>query len=494
MAAICPAARAPRGGGARVGGARVGGARVGGMSFANSPWLSAGGGTTLGGAEPPAAAERLLTDAVDRAYRQPGDRVALVLHLSRLGPPAPRPHHLRVARVLMQDSAQRFDGQVFSLANKDMVLLCTEPRDTPGGAPAQAPSQLQHVFARLFLADVPDLTQLLSLWRLEEDAQSLRAYLAATGVEARDPLPLPEELPASGLGLSALEDMAAHAPLAELIAEQTGMLLDTDRNLPAASRLVPAFRQLRLSLAPLNLRPSVTKALADPYLMQHFTSRLDQRLLRVLHDDLRGGGPLTKSPLRGRLPIHVALGLEAVLSPGFARMARQAGEAGLRFAIVVSPLQAGANIDLLETARGLLDAAGFELILGPLDAAALGFVAPDALQPDCVKLAWSPGLADPAPEIRVLLEEGLARIGPQNIVLQDVASEQAMAWGQARGICRFQGPFLDHAQAASRLACCPHARACTLRQCASRAASKTVAGRDGCGNLPLLDTATVQWR
>jgi len=81
--------------------------------------------------------ERLLHEASERAMRHPAGRVALVLHLSRLAPPAPRPHHIRVARVLLQDSAQRFGGQVIGLRNQDLVLLGAES----GAANAACPGQ-----------------------------------------------------------------------------------------------------------------------------------------------------------------------------------------------------------------------------------------------------------------------------------------------------------------------------------------------------------------
>jgi hypothetical protein len=82
-------------------------------------------------------------------------------------------------------------------------------------------------------------------------------------------------------------------------------------------------------------------------------------------------------------------------------------------------------------------------------------------------------------------------IGLDRIVLQGVESEHVVAWGQARGISRFQGVFFDHAQAAARMAGCPGAQACTLRQCVGRASSQGIAGRAGCTNPALLDTASI---
>jgi EAL domain-containing protein (putative c-di-GMP-specific phosphodiesterase class I) len=432
-------------------------------------------------------AERVLADVAERWLRAPQDKLVLVLHLSRLTAPAPRLHHLRVARVLMQDCAQRAGGQVLMLQNQDLVLLCASPREQGHGH--EAPAQLRATLARLFVADVPDAARLISLWRLEEDAGPFRAYLAACGGAAKaSPA---DSMPANTMSLAALEEIIAHAPLAELMVQQTGMALDPDRKLPLASRLTPSFRQLGVSLAGLNLRPVVSDALTDPYLRQHFTATLDARLLRLLHDDLQAGGQLTRAALRDRLPVHVPLSLDTIATAGFARLSILARGTGLRLAVDVSPLQACVEPEALAQARSLLAPAAIGLILGPLDTAMLTLLRPAALRPDMVKLVWSQSLADAVHDPHGGVAITLARIGFRNIVLQGVETEHGVAWGQARGIGRFQGTFFDHAQGAARMAACAGAAACTLRQCVARASFQGVAGRAGCTVPALLDRVAM---
>jgi hypothetical protein len=439
-------------------------------------------------------AERVLADMAERWLRYPQDKVVLVLHLSRLAAPAPRSHHLRVARVLMQDCAQRAAGHVLVLQNQDLVLLCAAQRDQQGEA-ADAPAQLKTTLARLFAADVPDPARLISYWRLDEDPAPFRGYVAGfVGVAApgRPKAAMPgEAMPASALSLAALEEIAAQAPLAELMVQQTGMRLDADRKKPLAHRLKPAFRGLGVSLAPLNLRPVVTEALSDPYLLHHFSARLDARVLRLLHDDLRAEGRLTRPALHGGIPIHLRLSLEAILSPGFARMSRLAHGAGVRMGIEVPVMQACVEMDLLDHVRSLLDLAGFELILGPLDAAMLKLVQTAQIRPDAVTVMWSQQLADASADSHGGLVAALALVGMDRIVLQGVESEQGLVWGKARGISRFSGGFFDQVQAAARMAGCPAAGACTLRQCVTRAGSQGATGRAGCTNPALLDSASI---
>jgi hypothetical protein len=434
-------------------------------------------------------AERMLWEASERALRQPRDKIALVLHLSRLAPPAPRPHHIRVANVLLQDAARRFGGQVFALRNRDLVLLCSVAGPHQGDQ-ALAPENLPQTMARLFLADVPDASQLTSLWPLEQDGVKLQAYLAASSTVAREPDPVPGELPGNALSLAALQEILAHAPLAGLMIQHTAMALDAAREQPVLNRLKPAFREIGISLAGLNLRPLVAQAIGDPYLRRHFAAGLELRLIQLLHDDLAAQGRLTRPALAGGLPMHLDLGLEAVLSPGFARLTRLARDAGMHIGVAMPAMQICAELDLMQHARNVLRLTGCSLVLSGVDAFALSILRPDALEPDLIKLAWSPRLA----EARAaqagpggLIARALAGLDPARLILHGVDSDQALAWGQAQRIAIFQGPFLDQVQAATRMARCHSAAACTLRQCTTRGTSLGLPGRAGCANPGLLE-------
>jgi hypothetical protein len=441
---------------------------------------------------PQAGVGRSLADIAARVLRHPTDKVALVLHLSRLAPPAPHAHHLRVAQALMQDCAQRFNGQVLTLPIQDMLLVATMPAAPTEGELAASPEQLRQTLLRLFAADLPESGDLTSFWRLDEDARGFRNFLAAAAAAATQgparTTPAPAGLPASPRSLLALEDRAAQAPVGDMILQQTCVVLDPDRKLPLDQRLKPALRELRVSLRLLNLQPPADEALADPYLRQHFDARLDLQLLHVLQEDVRLQGRLCRSARGGGLPVHVALGLEAMLTPGFLRLTRLAREAGVPFGIKLALMPAILGIDLLAQARKVLEAAGFALVIGPVDAAQLAIAAPDRLEADIVRLAWSPHLADLVADTQSSVARNFARIAPSRIILQDVESDQAVIWGQAMGISRFQGRYLDMVQAATRMGGCFAASNCTLRQCTDRAASLSNAGRAGCLNKALLDS------
>jgi len=440
-------------------------------------------------ARAPPASTRLLLDMAERALRVPAGKLAVALHLSRLRPPAPRPHHSRIARAMLADTAHRYCGQVFPLSNGDLILLCSAPMDEGRLVGGQSsPLGLAESFGRLFGADAPDGERLTSVWRLDTDGDAFRTYVASRNGDAPAE-PGVAESAGSAAGVAALEQLVATAHLPDLLRQQTAVRLVMGRNLPLSSRLAPMFREISFSFAALARPLDTAEAMADPFLFRHFAARLDARILEYLHADMEAGGKLTRGALRQKLPLHFNLTLEAIVSPAFARLAQYARGIGARVGIEVSLMDAVADPPLMEYAMRLLALADFPLILDGLDANTLAMTRPAALAPSLVKLRWTPAFADAPPALLATLRDTITRLGPDRIVLQNAEREDALVWGQAQGIMRFQGYYLDAVQAAGRIAVCHSARACTLRQCIARAETLSPVIRSGCGNPGLLDLA-----
>jgi hypothetical protein len=430
-----------------------------------------------------AASERLLEDAAERALHAPRGKLALALHLSRLKPPAPRPHHTRIARAALDDSAARHGGHVFTMRNGDLVLLCTAPSEAAQAALLGLPATL----AGLFGADAPAPHRLSTVWRLADQGDALRAYVAS---RLADPGPAGhcvEDDTYSEASVQALETLLTAGNVSDLLAQQTAVQIRGGKGLPLAGRLAPIFRELTCSHAALTLRHPTAAALADPFLFRHFAARLDARMLEHVQADLESNGRLTRPAVRLNLPINLNMTLESIVSPAFARLMQTAHRHNLRVGIEVSLMEAGGDPSLMDYARMLLARAGFLFLLDGLDHTALAMTYPAGLQPDFVKLIWSPRLTDSPPDMQSAIDAAIERLGPDRIVLQRAEGEEALVWGQARGISRYQGFFLDSVLAAARIAGCHSARACSLRQCTGRASTLNPAVRAGCGNPALLD-------
>jgi EAL domain-containing protein (putative c-di-GMP-specific phosphodiesterase class I) len=444
----------------------------------------------------PGPGEQMFADMAERWLRQPKDRRILALHLLRMPPPGARPHHLRVARMLFQDGAQRTGGQFVALPSHDLVLFCgahIAQDDLPDSA-----EQLRQTLLRLFSADMPDPSRLVSFWRLDDDPEPFVDFAAGIAAQTAGPAPdgravLAEERPIPASALATLEDIVNVTPLIDVITQQTGMQLGSDRKQKPDARLAPSFRHIAISAAALHARaPAAADAMSDPFLRHHVMGRLHHRLLRLLEDDIRAEGRITRFSRRGGMPIHLGLSLETVLTPAFAHVSRLARNAGLQLGIEVGAMPASVAIDLLDHARSLLNMAGFQLIIGPFEAPALELIQSARLRPDLIKLHWQASLAEGGASAQQRLSAAIAKAGAMHFVLHGVDSEQAISWGLQHGIRLFQGPFLDRAQAATRMGNCPGAASCALRQCAARAGALGPGGRAGCTQPALLDSAELR--
>ena len=372
------------------------------------PAVTGGGEVTTHGTE------RLLIDAAERALRAPRGKLALVLRISVLKPPAPRPHHLRIAMALLQDTAQRYAGQIFPLGNADLVLLCAAPDEDNRLVSGQAsPLGLPGALGRLFAADTADAGNLTTIWRLEDQAASFRAYLAQRSADpaVAPSAPADDALAATSVaGLAALEALLATVQIPNLLAQQTAIELRPGRGQPLTARLAPLFRELTFSFATLAENRDIADACTDPFLFRHYAARLDERMLQLLQADLQAGGRLTRPTLRQGLPLHLNLTLESIISPAFARLSQTARQNGARFGIEISLMEAVSDMKLLEYARSLLDLAGFPLVLDGLDETSLVLVHAAVLRPDLIKLTWSPRLADAPPLAKEAIDAAIARL------------------------------------------------------------------------------------
>lgn len=444
----------------------------------------------------PGAGAQLL-DAVRRALRAPEGRAALVLHLSRLSPPAPRPHHRRIARVLLDDEAVRHEGYVHAMGNGDLVLLCR-----PAGE-AAVPG-LAATLARLFRADAPDPAGLTSVWSLAGEGAELLRYAEARLADAPGGTLAPPEPPAAEGWLARLGTAAALAPppdgdagaaserdrLLDLVRRRTAVFLA-----PREPRLRPLFREVVFPAAIPRDRD------ADPFLSRHFAGKLDRRALAALTRDLAAAGPMgagaagpgesasggaasggaASGAAGAGFALHLNLTVPGVLSDAFARFAGAARAAGVRVGAELALLDACADPAGFARAGAALREAGALVVLDDVSHGALALTRLAALRPDLVKLGWSPRMAD------LDADEALGGLDPERVVLHRADDEAAMSWGLSRGIRRFQGRHVDMILAASRHGACPSAAGCTLRRCAERAAAAGATGREGCHTPALLD-------
>ena len=411
------------------------------------------------------AAERALLSCVTRAEAGPaGTRLALIVHLSRLA--APRAHHRRIVRALLEDTAHRLGGAVYALRNRDLVL--TAP-------PAIAIETLSTHLARLLRADVPDARTVLSAWPAGSQAMLDYAHARLQDPAAPDmmePAHAPGQMQAAAdtlawIGTARLPDLTQRQIVVEAAA-------GTIRPVWADVAVMPTLLRARLA--------AVSQMEADPYVLHHVLSQLDSRMTAALIVPpiaSVGGAIMADAP---RLMAHVHLSIGGVLSPAFAALVEATGFRRGSLGISLPLLDACADPAAFARARARLRDAGAMLVLDGVTCGALAVLNLVGLEPDWVRVDWADALPRGA-----YTADALARLGAHRIVLAQVSDAAALEWGLSHGIQRFQGRHIDALLAAARLASCPAAGGCVLRQCLERAYATGPAGRAGCRNPALLD-------
>lgn len=428
------------------------------------------------------AADHLLLDTVQRRLRQPAGWVAVVLHLSRLPPPLPRPHHRRIARVLMEDAARRYDGFVFAPVNGDLLLLCRAGEVPKSRHPLRvaSPRVLPDILARLLRADLPAPRDVISFWPLETTGETLLTYaLDRVATEGGNPAAMAEHRSQPAL-TNAIEAALDMPEAAGFLHRQTAVLV-------ADEGLRPLFRELRFSVAALEARvTNAGRADTDPFLFCHLAMQLDRRVLGLVGDAL-AAAPGQAAGADGAPRLHLNLTLASLRTEAFTHLSELMRARGTPLGIEVSVMEACSDPEGFAAAQAALRRLDVDLVLDGVSQRALQIANPAALQPDLVKLVWSPRGAEPdhpsdGPEQRLI-----HALGPERVVLHHAETEAAMRWGMERGIRRFQGRYVDTMLGALRLSSCSFAPRCTLHQCSERAAATAPDARRDCRNTALLD-------
>jgi len=383
-------------------------------------------------------AVRTLMDIASRASRHAQPGLAIVLNLSALTPPAPKPHHRRVARALLLATAEQHDGEVVRLDGDDLALVCRQKAD---GEPvnttaplAASPEAVPALLHRLLQAEAGDREMLVRTWHLPAEAAELEAYL-----QGRDAVP-PRPVPSA-------------AKVSHLLQEQTAVAL-----LPGEGRplLQPLFHEVSISLGRLaGLDTDWHEAEADPFIARALMPSVDARLLVLLERAHGSLGPLDTS-VPGLPALHVNLTPQAIVSPAFARFAQACGPPGQRrkVGIEMSLVEALGDPALFAEAGARVAAERFECVLDEVPVEALRLADLSALAPARIKLLWTAREADPADRAPAALDAALRRIGRSRIVLGQADSDAAIRWGLDRRIRRFQGHSVDLMLAHGRFDLC----------------------------------------
>jgi EAL domain-containing protein (putative c-di-GMP-specific phosphodiesterase class I) len=383
--------------------------------------------------------EARLLAAVEDLGERANERQAVHIHLSRLREHNRRSHHMRIAEMTFSSFVQRFEGQIFTLANADLVFLCKSGhRDEID----EVVDKLRYLFSEdpLTRADTAeDVGGFCDWYDLAKDVDAFQGAAqklmgaAESARESDTDAPAAEALkPLEPKLLDLVEKALSHADISTLLRRQPVCVVVDGK----AAR-EPVFTELYVSIADLQemIAPGID-LLANRWLFQYLTQVLDKRVLAYLKRARR-------DVLKERISINI--NMATLLSPEFVAFDSELGaeECGT-IAIELQSFDIIADMSSFQFICDFLRDRGYRLCFDGLTHLTLQYIDRQRLGIDLLKVYWSADMADYLSGGRLKeMRQFVTRAGEGRIILCRCDTEQAIEIGQSLGISLFQGRYVD---------------------------------------------------
>ncbi len=386
----------------------------------------------------------VLVDHLQRVQPNPKGAYAVHMHLSRLRAEYRKRHFLRIASRAFDPLINNHEVMLYLLSNSDFVLMC---RNVPIDELDPPINRVRTLFGEdpLTFAEVGSPDDRFTNWydlsqpgdfdtceaavgEIMEADQELRRRSTSRGADGRMQTQQGDALTPENLG--DINDRLKNARVTDLLRRQVAISLD------AEGKGVPLFREHYISMTDLRDRiaPGVN-LFSNPWMFQYLTETLDRRVLAVM---ARRDFP-SMTP-----PASLNLNVATVLSPGFQTFHQAVGAHTDKVVVEMQPIDVFASMSAYVDARAWLKNRGYGVLIDGLNPLSLSFFDPGLLEPDFIKLTWSPEFHSGIPADRLAdIKDVLGHLGIQRAILARVDSEAAVRWGLGLGIQRFQGHFID---------------------------------------------------
>ncbi|HEY1506163.1 MAG TPA: hypothetical protein VGF92_17790 [Stellaceae bacterium] len=385
--------------------------------------------------------EHLLHDFTGRLERHPFGWRAVVLNLSRLRPDNRRAQQIRVAANTFEGLVRHFEGQIFLLAQGDIVFIC---KDADVSAVDSAVNKVRYLFGDDPLATAIDDIQSdgFSTWYdlsrdyvkfagfvdnlYAEEQRRLKRLATIAGDTQRD-----VREPMDPTALAELVKIIERADLTNVIRRQAICAI------VANEAPKPVYREVYVSIP--DLRNSVMPKrdiASDRWLFQYLTQTLDRRVLTMLR---RGDD----SALAHSYSVN--LNISTLLSPEFQAF-DQSLRSGTRGSIIieVEKVDIFNDIGAYIFARDYVHERGYRICLDGVTALTLPYIDRERLGIDLIKVFWSPDIGDPArPERAAEVKAAIERAGKSRVIIARCDNADAVRFGHESGVHLFQGRHID---------------------------------------------------
>lgn len=416
--------------------------------------------------------EGILLETAERVARIRAGRAVVHVHLSQLLPQNRDEARIRIAARLFESMVDAYQGQMFVLTNYDIVLLCKDARIADLDAVV---FKLRALFAKDPLTYGGGLDdRFATFYELDTDYDDFLAMCTDQAAQAKKRLaeqrnkPKIADLDASTLG--PVMARIAQTDIAGVVRRQPCVYIN-DRRFAQV-----VFQEFYMSIADLQkvLAPDIN-LLANRWLFMHLSQALDLSVMSAL-----------KAPGLRQHPVAYSLNLNmaSTETPQFNEFIESVkGHSGVYVEFQLTDVVN--NLDLFFRTRDRLKAQQISTVLDGMNALSLQFVDAELYDTDFVKVNWA---GDMSTDIQTVeMQQALAPVGFDRVILARCDSEDAVSWGLDQGIRLYQGRFLDSMVAAVTLSECAKSAPCSLAQCITRHGVISGRPRAECGDNDKLD-------
>lgn len=397
------------------------------------------------------SSEVKLVEALN-AIDEPDGWQAIHFHLDRLLEEYKSDYQIKIAINLINDLLKTYDGGIFVLADRGILLLSEEIERTLQN---KLIFQLRYLYMDDPLAytdEGQENPEFCTIYHLERDwqevmdfasrrmAQTVRKQTARPGPSPRTPIaepaavapkPSPGIVDLSASRLASVESDLKRADLSRSIRRQPVCAV-----LPGLG-VRRVFDELYIHIA--HLRQTLKADIdffSNRWLFKYLTQILDTRMLAEVSRD-------AKHYLS--TPISLNLNAETLLSSAFSEFdAAVPAAAKVSIVIEVPVVDVFADIAGFIIARNEVQKLGYRVCLDGVTSKSLLNVDREKLGLDLLKVQWN---ADAQSDLQTSenqqLAEAIRHCGNKRIILCRCDSKQAVEFGQALGVSLFQGRYID---------------------------------------------------
>jgi EAL domain-containing protein (putative c-di-GMP-specific phosphodiesterase class I) len=386
----------------------------------------------------PEAAFR-FADALARPKLATDKNTAIYLRLSLVAERIRRAYHSDMAKYLLATFDDDLSGEVFQFENSDIVMLYP---DADPDVADRVTRDLRGLFKGMGGVQAEDGTAAICNWfdltaqaeQFEEISRHLAKTSAdpnatiASAADARDKIaPINTEMLTKlerGVRTIDVSSFLRRQPICKIL---PGLHTNPKH---VANEVYVHVADLRSAILP------GVDLTANRWLFRHLTSQLDRRVLSAIQKDIQ-------SFLRE--PISLNMNIKNIMSEDFTQLVRLLSPSQREKIIIeIHCVDLLADTGAFMFVKSYLNHTGFKMALDGTDMFSFPELARHDIGFDFIKLQWSDMLENGLSKRDFTkLQETVAKIGSEKVILCHCGSPSAKDVGHKLGIHNFQGRFID---------------------------------------------------